>query len=171
MTTMSSFTIRPGAADEVEAVLRMKNLAWRQTYTGQLSDAAFDRLDAELPARVANWQDSIRQGTQPPLVAADARGQIIGVAAGGPARGDNPPAEVELYMVYVLAEAHGSGVGQQLVSAAIGVAPAFVWVLESNARAIAFYRKLGFTPDGTAEPLSAQWNHQREMRMVRAVTP
>lgn len=80
MTTMSPFTIRPGAADEVEAVLRMKNLAWR-------------------------------------------------------------------------------------------AAPAFVWVLESNARAIAFCRKFGFTPDGTAEPLSAQWNHQRELRMVRAVTP
>lgn len=142
MTTMSPFTIRPSASDEVEAMLRMKNLAWRQTYTGQLSDAAFDRLDAELPAQAAHWQDSIRQGAQPPLVATDARGDIVGVAAGGPARGDNPPAEVELYMVYVLAEAHGTGLGQQLVSGAIGAAPAFVWVLESNARAIAFYRKL-----------------------------
>lgn len=171
MGPMSPFTIRPSAADEVEAVLRMKNLAWRQTYAGKLSDAVFDRLDAELPAQAVALQDSILQGAQPPRVATDASGHIVGVAAGGPARGDNPPTEVELYMVYVLTEAHGMGVGHQLVSGAIGSAPAFVWVLESNARAIAFYRKLGFTPDGTAEPLSAQWNHQRELRMVRATTP
>ncbi|MHA7275418.1 GNAT family N-acetyltransferase [Arthrobacter sp. Hz1] len=86
---------------------------------------------------------------------------------GGPAGPPPPPPATELYMVYVLAEAYGSGLGRLLVHAAIGTSSSFVWVLETNARATAFYRKLGFEPDGARERLSTGWNDQTEIRMVR----
>lgn len=167
MAPMPTFTIRPCVPAGVETVLRMKNLAWRQTYAGQLSDEVFEQLDADVVAHAASWAEAIGNGEAPPLVGTDSAGRVIGVAAGGPARGDRPPAATELYMVYVLAEAYGSGLGRSLVDAAIGTNPSFVWVLESNARAVAFYRKLGFEPDGAREQLSPRWNHQAEIRMVR----
>lgn len=164
---MPTFTIRPCAPAEVETVLRMKNLAWRQTYAGQLHDEVFEKLEADVASHAAAWQEGIGNGDAPPLIGSDTSGRVIGVAAGGPARGDHPPAPTELYMVYVLAEAYGSGLGRLLVDAAIGSDPAFVWVLEANARAVAFYRKLGFEPDGVREQLSPRWNNQAEVRMVR----
>lgn len=145
----------------------MKNQAWREAYAGQLSDEVLDGLDADLAEQAAVWQEGIQNGIEPPLIATDPAGRIVGVAAGGPARGENPPTETELYMVYVLAEAYGSGLGRELATAAVGGAPSFVWVLESNARAIAFYRKLGFEQDGACARLSDRWNNLAEIRMVR----
>ena len=45
---------------------------------------------------------------------------------------------------------------------------ATVWVPVSDMqRAIAFYRKHGFAPDGARHVLGPELNHQPEIRMVR----
>lgn len=164
---MSLFTIRHIVAGETEAALRMKNQAWREAYTGKLSHAVLDGLDAGVQAQARAWEQGYRNGIPSPVVAIDPADRIVGIAAGGPARGDNPPVYTELHMVYVLAEAYGTGLGRQLVERAIGEAPALLWVLEDNPRAVAFYRKLGFEPDGAREQLSENWNNLTEIRMVR----
>jgi ribosomal protein S18 acetylase RimI-like enzyme len=48
----------------------------------------------------------------------------------------------------VRAEVYGTGFGYALCSAAIGDSPAYLWVLDQNARAIRFYERQGFTFDG-----------------------
>ncbi|MHA7200304.1 GNAT family N-acetyltransferase [Arthrobacter alkaliphilus] len=71
-------------------------------------------------------------------------------------------------VLYTLRRVHGLGVGQALVDAVIGNSAAFLWVLEDNPRAQAFYRKNGFRPDGTRELLPPEWHELPEIRMVRA---
>ena len=85
-------------------------------------------------------------------VCADAAGRMIGFGMSGASLPDafgEPPRERQLYTLYVLAEAHGTGVGQALLDVILGPAPALLWVAQENPRAIAFYRRNGFGFDGT----------------------
>lgn len=68
-------------------------------------------------------------------------------------------------MLYVAEQYHGSGVAQRLLATALPWGPVHLWVLRGNERAIAFYRRSGFTPDGATKHdprLGAD-----ELRMVR----
>lgn len=160
-------SIRPLRVEELEAALRMKNQGWRQAYRGRLSPEILVSLDDTVDAQAEAWRLGFDPQDEVPSVAVDENGRIVGIAAGGPARGEDPPAAVELFMLYVLEEYYGTGLGQELAAAAIGDAAACVWVLEGNERAIAFYRKLGFAPNGEREQLSDRWNGLSEIRMVR----
>ena len=160
-------TIRPLLIDELEAALRMKNQGWRQAYRGKLGAETLDSLDEGVDAHAEAWRMGFDSQDSVPFVAVDEHGGIVGIAAGGAARGEDPPTAVELFMLYVLEEYYGTGLGRALTDAAIGDAAATVWVLEGNERAIAFYRKLGFAPDGEWEQLSDQWSGLNEIRMVR----
>ena len=55
---------------------------------------------------------------------------------------------LELYAINVLRRAHGTGLADELMAHAIGDRPAYLWVLDRNDRAIAFYRRHGFTDEG-----------------------
>lgn len=69
----------------------------------------------------------------------------------------------ELMALYVRAEAYGTGVGHRLFEAALGAAPAYLWVLGGNERAVAFYRRQGFRLDGATKADEVG----TELRMVR----
>ena len=81
-------------------------------------------------------------------VAVDDR-RVVGFAAVGPELAGDDPGFGQLYSIYLLAELVGHGVGHRLhthcMSAlvAAGFAGAIVWVLDTNARAIAFYERGG----------------------------
>lgn len=160
-------TIRPLRIEEIEAALRMKNQGWRQAYRGRLSNEVLEGLDDSVEAIAEAWRQGFDHGGSVPLVAVDDGGTIVGIASGGEARGDDAPAPVELFMLYVLEEYYGTGLGRELAEAAIGNAAACVWVLEGNERAVAFYRKLGFALNGEKEPMSGRWSGLNEVRMVR----
>lgn len=49
---------------------------------------------------------------------------------------------------------------------AVADAPAFLWVAEDNARALAFYRRNGFEPDDARDTIEA-WQHMVVVRLVR----
>ena len=70
-------------------------------------------------------------------------------------------------MIYALRRVHGTGVGQALLDAVIGKDSAYLWVLEDNPRAQAFYRRNSFVPDGRRELLPPEWEELPEIRMVR----
>src|SRR4051794_5094079 len=102
------------------------------------------------PTRSAErWRES---ATQPSpgvltLVARDDEG-ILGFASSGPARDDDPPTGYELYVINLLARAHGTGLADALLARALGDRAAYLWVAEGNHRAIGFYRRHGFSDDG-----------------------
>lgn len=80
---------------------------------------------------------------------------MVGFASCG--EGRDPVGEGELYAIYALPEAWGSGVGSALMTAALealranGFATASLWVLEDNPRARRFYEREGWTRGGRRE--------------------
>ncbi len=83
-----------------------------------------------------------------------------------PSRDEPPVRELELVGLYLLAAHHGTGLGQDLLDAALGERPASLWMAEDNPRAVAFYARSGFTPDG-ARKVEPSWEDLAEVRLVR----
>lgn len=164
--------IDPLRAADAEVIARLQNHLWRVTYAGLLPEAVLATRDDDVNA--ALWRDRAevheRTGRSAEgactVVAHDDGGRPIGWATTGPSRDDAPPTAAELWSLYVAAEHQGSGVAHQLLAAVLpSSAAAHLWVLSGNDRAIAFYRKVGFEPDGGRKHdprLGAD-----ELRMVR----
>ncbi|MDN5571103.1 MAG: GNAT family N-acetyltransferase [Propionibacteriaceae bacterium] len=161
--------IRSATALDLEAMAAMKDAAWRETYPGLVPDAVLAGLDARRPRVVERWGRELRDGASY-WVAVD-EGGIVGVThacvAPEPPRG----VPLELAMLYLLERVKGTGLGQALLHTAIGDADAHLWVLEGNRRAIAFYTRNGFIPDGAAKDVPGMPGGVREIRMVRCAEP
>ncbi|WP_258061114.1 N-acetyltransferase [Arthrobacter sp. 4R501] len=67
----------------------------------------------------------------------------------------------------LLASQQGLGLGRRLLEAALGNNAASLWVAAGSARAIGFYERLGFVPDG-AEDRVPDWEDLREIRLIRS---
>ncbi|WP_253182714.1 GNAT family N-acetyltransferase [Arthrobacter sp. SW1] len=107
-------------------------------------------------------------GSYRPTLAFDDAGVLVGMALAAASNDDDAPCGLELQLIYALRRVHGTGVGQALLDAVIGKEAAYLWVLEDNPRAQAFYRRNGFVPDGKREILPEEWERLPEIRMVRA---
>lgn len=151
--------IRAAFTADAEELAALHLRVWDQTYTGLL-DAALLAARAAEPAgeRAARWRD--RLGT-PTWVAVE-ESSIVGFAQAAPGRDQDHPG-LELMSLYTLDAVHGTGVGRNLLTAAVGDSPAYLWVFEGNDRAVRFYRKHGFVFDGTRR----QDRYGAEARMVR----
>lgn len=163
-------TVRPAAPEDVEALLRVKARSWREAYGGLLPAAHLDEMDAAVPDQVPGWTALI--GSDRDLWVADDGGRLVGVAVAGPRRdrdGDLPG--LELMVLYVLAETYGTGLGARLLDAVVGQRPACLRVLAENPRAVAFYAKHGFAPEGEPEPMTGPWEGLHEQLMVRRAGP
>jgi len=158
--------LRPATVDDAEAVMRLHLQCHEEAYGRHLPPSFFAMRRETLPGRVDNLRRGIEAG-HIPMLAYDGGG-LLGLAAGGPAQHADAPVPVELYMLYILQRAYGSGAGQLLLDAAIGREAAFLWVLADNPRAQAFYAKNGFALDGASDVLGDDWHNLPEVRMVRA---
>jgi GNAT superfamily N-acetyltransferase len=121
----------------------------------------------DLQASTDRWRELLAQdaGDQRRLVEVTPRGQIVAIATSGPSRDENPPTELELRAINVLAAHHGTGLADLLMDSLVGKHAASLWVLRQNDRARAFYSRYGFQPDGATkvhEPTSMV-----EERLVR----
>jgi GNAT superfamily N-acetyltransferase len=164
--------IRPARPEDAEALGRMHHAAWREAYASILRPGWFD--DHPVEERVARWAHHLDSPTPDTtvLVAEDeGSGRILGHTIAGPARAtEAAPAarDRELYSLYVLADAYGTGLGRRLLDAALPEAePAQLWVFEANGRARRFYGKAGFRPDGVRQSASAELGGATELRLVR----
>ncbi|CAH0318501.1 GNAT family N-acetyltransferase [Microbacterium sp. Bi128] len=161
------YQIRQAAVEDADAVVRMHTLAHEECYGHLLSPAFFDARRASMPLRVEKRRPYL-DSAQPRIIAMDESNEIVGFADAGTGRDDDLPGELELYSIYTLRRTHGTGLGVALLKAALGDLPAYLWVLEANVRAQAFYVKNGFQPDGTRKLLSPEWEELPEIRMVRS---
>ncbi|MBD7994256.1 GNAT family N-acetyltransferase [Arthrobacter sp. Sa2CUA1] len=138
---------------------------WRETYRGLMSDAVLDD-PALLDWRERFWAAAL---THPDyekntVTVAAYEGSMIGIAMSGPSP-DGANESAQLYVLYVHAAFHGSGVGKALLESVIEpTTRAALWVADPNPRAQAFYRKNNFVPDG----LVKIENGVRKIRMVRS---
>lgn len=155
-------TVRPAVPDDADAIVDIRNTGWREAYAHLLSPEFLANLtnDAE------SWRDGIARAVRSVTVVAELDGAVVGFAHAGPATEEDAPRDWCLPMIYQYSSAHGSGTGQALLDAAIGDRPAYLWTAEDNPRALAFYRRNGFTPDGTRKTIP-DWENLAAIRMVR----
>ena len=163
--------------------------SWAETYRGVLSDAwlaahtveaAIDRWTHTLAdmqpggrlegARLVLAERDIRQPNGEP-VGVELGTELVGFALGAPAEPNADPTvppvrPTELDAIYTRLAVQGTGIGTALLEAAIGDAPAYLWVVAANARAIAFYERHGFRFDGTQNHYEP-WEGVLCARMVR----
>lgn len=155
--------VRRATVDDADAIGRVHYLAHVETYTGHFPPGIIESNPPERRARM--WRRVIGEQLGEVWVA-QAHDAIVGFASTGPPRDEEPPRDLELGTIYLLAAHHGSGLGQALIDAALDDRRASLWVLDENPRAIAFYRRNGFHPDG-AEKIDRDYGDIREIRLVR----
>lgn len=160
----TDFLVRRAGVEDALQIADVHVAAWRETYGPLLPAGALDSLDAG--ERAQKWAGIIAGGEEV-LVAEDAGG-IVAWASGGPGRDDDAPVDRELEGIYSPARVHGSGVGQLLLDAVIADSPAYLWVLDGNARAEAFYRRNGFRRDGAEREHAVAGIPRTTVRMVRS---
>lgn len=161
----ASITVRPAVLEDAERIAFVHARSWRQTYGRFVEDPDSSPWFAVEP-RVAMWRTNLTEGTLSTVVGFDGDDLVgFGAAQATPTADDRDPVRPEeLTMLYVLARAHGTGVGQALLDAVLGDRPASLWVAEDNPRAQAFYRRNGFTADGATSSFGPI---ERSVRMVR----
>ncbi|MFC7623749.1 GNAT family N-acetyltransferase [Microlunatus sp. GCM10028923] len=155
--------IRLAGAGETAALVDCHLACWREAYRDHTSQAYLASVARGRSDRIAYWTTKIDNGTAPWLAVAD--GEVIGLAHAGPTEDADLSPGLELFMIYVRAAHWGTGVGHRLLEATIGDRPASLWVLAGNERAVTFYLRHGFRPDG-AEKLHAGFRRPI-IRMVR----
>ncbi|MET7334382.1 GNAT family N-acetyltransferase [Nonomuraea sp. NPDC005650] len=164
--------VRPAVIEDARRVAEVHVWSWQTGYHGLLPQPFLDELRPS--QRVPRWTRIIQQDAWPrqgTLVAEDV-GEVVGFANFCPTRDDDHDyVEVgEITSIYVLPAAWRCGVGRQLMTAAMlalrsaDFASATLWVLEGNVRAIRFYERLGWQPDGTVKDDAIGGIEIRELR-------
>jgi len=157
-----SVTVRQATVEDAEGIARVHIQAWRETYTALVEPGELDELSVE--RRAERWRSHL-QGQAEAWVAV-AGGEIVGFSR-ATTHDESAVRPRELESIYLLADYHGCGVGQALLDAAIGDAPAFLFVARGNPRATRFYERNGFAFDGTSEEYPLVRTPIISLRMVR----
>jgi len=164
------FQIRQATPDDADALVRMHTLVHEECYARQLSPEFFRARRASIPQRIEQRRKSLATA-DPRLIALDDSNEVVGFADAGPALDADAPEQLELYAIYILRRTYGSGLGAALLNAAVADSPAYLWLLEDNPRALAFYLKYGFREDGERKLLPPEWEELPVIRMVRSAKP
>jgi GNAT superfamily N-acetyltransferase len=160
------YRIRQATPADAEAIVRMHTAAHEECYAHLLPSTFFAGARESIGDRIAQ-RGPYLASQDPRLVAHDEVGEVVGLADAGPARDTDMAGIPELYRMYTLSRTYGSGLGSQLLRAAIGDTPAYLWVLEDNHRARAFYQKSGFNPDGAFKTQTWEGAELSEIRLIR----
>ncbi|MEU2201321.1 GNAT family N-acetyltransferase [Isoptericola sp. NPDC019482] len=147
----TSVAIRPATADDASGCAFVHHASWVETYSALLPAEHWE--SDTLERRTATWRRWL--AGELTVTVAEEGGRIVGIAfvnAGRPVGAHPPVRDRELWLLYVLAAHHGTGVGQALLDAVLPPgASAQLWVAEDNPRARRFYRRNGFRPDGARD--------------------
>lgn len=156
---MTQVTVRAATTEDARAIAEVHVASWKSAYADIID---FTKVPLDVDERERSWAHRI------PLVGgegyrtwvADIDGRVVGFSFTQPTEDDdlNPLEIAELVALYLHPDHFGAGVGKPLLDRAIagmrnqGFLQATLWVLEDNARAIHFYRREGWRPDGTRSP-------------------
>lgn len=162
MTT--DLTVRAAVLDDAAGIARVHIQAWRECYAHLLP--AEDLAGLQQGPREDKWRANISAAASNVWVACSGM-DIVAWASAGDGRDDDAPRPWELQGIYVLASHYGSGAGQMLLDSAVAGGGAYLWVAEQNPRALAFYRRNGFVPDGATAAHELIGTPVRILRMVR----
>ncbi|HEX3803218.1 MAG TPA: GNAT family N-acetyltransferase [Solirubrobacteraceae bacterium] len=154
-------SVRQAVPDDGAALARIHLSAWRSAYRGLIADGLLYGSWAEGRAR---WWASAVAGKDPPLVyVAGDEADLLGFCATDAPSSDydEDGTVAKIMALNVRADTWRSGVGTALMDETLaafrrdGRRSASLWVLEGNDRALAFYGRFGFEPDGSTDTLDA----------------
>lgn len=148
--------------DEIKGKAFVHWKSWHEAYPGFVDQEYLDALTLEKCEKIAySWPNN--------LIVAKHEGRVIGFIGYGD-RGNEAPNTGEIFALYVLSEYYGKGVAQQLMKTGLeqlnNYSQICLWVLKENKKAIRFYQKCGFIPDG--QELNSPNIGATEIRMVLA---
>jgi len=155
--------IRRATLADAEAGARCHAACWREAYADIVAPVVLDALTADPAGRVAAWTRQLGRGDERWLALIG--DEVVGFASAGDNRDDDLIGLMELYACYVRAAHQRRGLASRLLAAAIGDAPASLWVFATNERARWFYRRHGFVEDGSRKD-DPRFGAE-EIRMVR----
>ena len=142
--------VRPADVEDAAAIAGVHVHTWQAAYGHVFGAERLAGLDVE--RRAGFWRDSLG-GERAQVFVAEVDGRVVAFASVG-ANVDEPDLG-ELYAIYALPEAWGSGVAPALMVAGLGAlrrsghGEAVLWVLSDNPRARRFYEREGWVADGT----------------------
>lgn len=169
--------LQPHEVDEfVRAHITMQGATYAHLASGDFLGQLWDEYESrtqELQELLANPEPG-----RVDLLARGPRGGILGIAQLrkgveaweepliGPGH-PRPAAELCLKSMFTMPAAHGTGLGSRLLEAILpSRMAAFLWVMAENPRAVRFYQRNGFEPDGV-RAISVGWGQMPTLRMVR----
>ena len=141
--------VRPARREDAAALADVHMRTWQTAYEHVFGAERLARIDEE--RRRAQWEEWLtdpQPGRQ--VFVAEEGERAVGFASVGDNRDE--AGKGELFAIYVLPDAWGSGAGSALMAAALdalrGYSSATLWVLEDNPRARRFYEREGWILDG-----------------------
>jgi ribosomal protein S18 acetylase RimI-like enzyme len=146
--------IRAARAVDAEAITDVHLASMREAYGGLFGAEDLARIDAR--DRADRWREELTRGSSTTLLA-ERDGRLVGLVSFGKCRDEDlsPGTVGEVMAIYVHPDTWGLGFGKALMREALarlrsgGSAEVVLWVIEGNRRAVAFYERLGFKPDGS----------------------
>lgn len=144
----SSFHLRPATLSDAPGIARVHVHSWAAAYADLMPPEAIASRPVEL--RIAQWSEWLENHEPGSIWVAEVQGAICGFVSGGPTRGEwQQKAPGEIYALYLMPDFFGLGLGRLLFEkmraelSSRGFEQHWVWVLESNLKARAFYEKMG----------------------------
>lgn len=151
---------RPALPGDAAAIAALNVRSWRAAYPGLLPDAVLDALEPH--TRAGRWRERIAGGeSHGQVLVTEGEEGLHGFAWFGAARAHHlrppPPMSGEIMAFYLDPDHFGGGLADRLaapVESWLGARfpCSFLWVLEGNARARAFYTRRGWLADGCRAP-------------------
>jgi GNAT superfamily N-acetyltransferase len=169
-------SVRVATVADAAAIARVHVLGWQVAYRGLVPDTILDGLSIE--RRAAFWTNVIDQPRYPGqgTWVAESNRVVVGFLTCGPCRDGDGAGLGELQAIYALPERWGAGVGHALHEVCVvrlvgdGFPAATLWVLEGNARALKFYERHGWKPDGASKIEVFDGATLNEIRLRRDLT-
>jgi len=161
--------IRYAENQDITSIATIHVRAWQDAYKGQIPNEILDNLSIE--SRALMWGKIINDSTQKILVY-EIENQVIGFSNVGPFR-ESENDEGEIRAIYLLSDYWSKGIGASLMTESLkylnnnGYKSVYLWVLETNKKVIAFYKKFGFIADGYNKIEERQDFTLKEIRMLK----
>jgi GNAT superfamily N-acetyltransferase len=171
--------VRCATAEDAPTLAALHRVTWRAAYSELLPPGALDELDT--PQLQQAWAETIAGGAT--VLIATEGADPVGFVVAGPAPEDDVAAAdgtvpsdaartVLVSSLLVEPRWGRRGHGGRLLAAAAavlreaGAVRGIAWIPAEDAASLNFYRRAGWTPDGTVRTLDARGRALRELRLT-----